>query len=321
MVMKAPARMPRLLCQALVPILIVTVALVGCAPKERPTATSSVAPAATLAATEVPAEAPATPTSAFRVEYSVTGTPTQVGAPTNTPKPTNTPRPPRTPTSAPSGKPNTVYVAGGEFTLGSDSHNEDETPQQTLYIDAFNIDVYPVTNAQYKEFVDDTGQKVPRNWQGGTYAEGKDDHPVTWVTWHDANAYAEWAGKRLPTEAEWERAARGTDGRIYPWGDQFDGARCNYREAGIKATSPVGSYPEGASPDGVMDMAGNVWEWTADWYDAYRGSRYEFARFGEEFKVLRGGSWFDGSDVVRCSARNSADPNFSFSTIGFRCAE
>lgn len=214
-----------------------------------------------------------------------------------------------------------MYIPGGEFILGSDTGNEDETPQQTIFIDAFNIDIYPVTNAQYKEFVDATGHAPPRHWENGTYPEGTADHPVTWVTWYDAQAYAEWAGKRLPTEFEWEKAARGTDGRIYPWGNEFDPSKCNSRESGLKGTSPVGSYPEGVSPYGVFDMAGNVWEWTADWYKAYRGSIYELGRYGERYKVLRGGSWYDGQDSVRTTTRKSFDPNQGFSTIGFRCAE
>ncbi len=314
--MKASLRAPRFLCRTLILSFIVLATLVGCGPKEE-----EATPSTPSVPTQPPTQGIPTPTTSFRVELPTTSTPTPPGAPTNTPKPTNTPRPPRTPTSSPSGKPNTVYVPGGDFIMGSDSHNEDETPQETLFTDAFNIDVYPVTNAQYKEFVDATGHSAPRDWKEGSYSNGKGDHPVTWVTWHDAVAYAEWAGKRLPTEAEWEKAARGTDGFVYPWGNDFDSAKCNSNEAGIKATSAVGSFPEGASPYGVQDTAGNVWEWTADWYDAYRGSIYEFARFGEEFKVLRGGSWFDGTDFVRSSARNSADPNFSFSTIGFRCAE
>ena len=311
--MKVTLRPPRSICQAAVLALIVLVMLVACGPTDEP------APA--VPTTQPTTEAVATATTAFRVELPNTSTPTPEGAPTSTPRPTNTPRPPRTPTSSPSDKPNTVYVPGGEFVMGSDDNNEDETPQQMVFLDAFNIDVYPVTNVEYKEFVDATSHQAPRNWNEGSYTEDKGDHPVIWVTWHDAVAYAEWAGKRLPTEAEWEKAARGTEGLMYPWGNDFDSARCNSNEAGIKGTTSVGSFPDGVSPYGVMDMAGNVWEWTADWYDAYRGSIYEFSRFGEEYKVLRGGSWFDGADFVRSSARNSADPNFSFSTIGFRCAE
>ncbi len=214
-----------------------------------------------------------------------------------------------------------VYIPGGEFIMGSDEGNEDERPQRTVYVDGFNIDIYPVTNAEYKEFVDATGHAPPRHWEGNTYPEGKGDHPVVWVSWHDAQAYCQWAGKRLPTEAEWEKAARGTDGRKWPWGNTFDPTKCNAKESGIGETTPVGKYPEGASPYGVMDMAGNVWEWTADWYEAYPGSSYQSARFGQKNKVMRGGSWFDPSTFVRCSVRNKAKPDFSFSTIGFRCAE
>jgi len=214
-----------------------------------------------------------------------------------------------------------VYIAGGEFIMGSDDGNEDEKPQRAVNLDGFNIDIYPVTNADYKAFVDATGQPPPHHWEGSTYPEGKGDHPVVWVSWHDAQAYCQWAGKRLPTEAEWEKAARGTDGRKWPWGDTFDPAKCNAKESGIGETAPVGKYPEGASPYGVMDMAGNVWEWTADWYEAYPGSSYQSTRFGQKNKVMRGGSWFDAGAFVRCSVRNNAAPKFSFSTIGFRCAE
>ena len=274
---------------------------------ETATETQSTDPTATLAPTEKPEAATLAPTpTPVPVESSPTAFPTRV---------------PRTPTSAPSSKPNTVYIPGGAFTMGSDSGKEDETPEQEVTVSSYNIDLYPVTNAEYQEFVAATGHRLPRNWKDGTFPEGKGDHPVVWVSWHDAQAYAAWVGKRLPTEAEWEMAARGTDGRTYPWGNAFDSTKCNSSESGVRDTVPVGSYPDNASPFGVLDMAGNVWEWTADWYDAYRGSLYEFSRFGEEFRVLRGGSWYDGADLVRASSRNSAEPDFRFSTIGFRCAE
>lgn len=271
---------------------------------------------------DTPTPLPEPTITPMRVEPGATATiaPTE-GGPSPTPVPTNTPRPAATPTSGPSNKPNTVYIPGGEFILGSDTGNEDETPQQDIYINAFNIDIYPVSNAEYKDFVDATGHNPPRTWKEGAYPEGTADHPVIWVTWHDAQAYCEWAGKRLPTELEWEKAARGTDGRTYPWGETFDSAKCNSKESGLGGTSPVGSYPDGVSPNGAFDMAGNVWEWTADWYEAYRGSLYELARYGEQYKVLRGGSWFDAQDMVRSSTRKSFDPNQGFSTIGFRCAE
>jgi len=275
-------------------------------------------------APEAPPDTPtvqATPTTAVgRTDLPRTAVPTPAG-PTATPFPTSTPRPAATPTSAPSNKPNTVYIPGGEFILGSDTGNEDETPQQRMVISGFNIDKYPVTNAQYKEFVDATGRTPPRHWKNGTYPEGIADHPVTWVTWYDAAAYAEWAGKRLPTELEWEKAARGTEGLIYPWGNTFDSRKVNSSESGLKGTSPVGAYPEGVSPFGLFDMAGNVWEWTADWYQGYRGTLYELSRYGQQYKVLRGGSWYDGQSSVRTTTRKSFDPNQGFSTIGFRCAE
>jgi formylglycine-generating enzyme required for sulfatase activity len=291
----------------LVFVIATALLVVGCAPEALPD-------------TPTPLPEPTITKRLVAPDATATIAPTE-GGPSPTPLPTSTPRPVATPTSAPSNKPNTVYIQGGAFILGSDSGNEDETPQQEMVISAFNIDIYPVTNAEYKEFVDATGHNPPRTWKEGAYPEGTADHPAIWVNWQDANAYCEWAGKRLPTEFEWERAARGTDGRAYPWGDTFDAAKCNSLDSGLKGTSPVGSYPDGASPDGVFDMAGNVWEWTADWYQGYRGTRYELSRYGTQFKVLRGGSWFDAQDAVRTTVRKSFDPNQGFSTIGFRCAE
>jgi formylglycine-generating enzyme required for sulfatase activity len=277
----------------------------GCAP-EAPPDTPIPQPTAMPSATQATAEEVASPTPA---------------GPTSTPMPTSTPRPAATPTSAPSNKPNTVYIQGGAFILGSENGSEDETPQQEMVINAFNIDIYPVTNAEYKEFIDATGRDAPRTWDAGAHPEGTGDHPVIWVNWQDAKAFCEWAEKRLPTEFEWERAARGADGRTYPWGDAFAATNCNSKESGLGGTSPVGSYPDGVSPDGVFDMAGNVWEWTADWYEGYRGTRFELTRYGEQYKVLRGGSWFDGGELQRTTTRKSFDPNQGFSTIGFRCAE
>jgi formylglycine-generating enzyme required for sulfatase activity len=292
-------------------VLSLAIVMVGCAPEAPPDT-----PVPT--ATRIPATAAAT--SGQTTSGQATAVPTQAG-PTPTPLPTSTPRPAATPTSAPSNKPNTVYITGGTFTLGSDAGNEDETPQQEMVINSYNMDLYPVTNAQYKEFVDAIGHVAPRHWKEGAIPAGLTDHPVVWVTWADAEAFCTWAGKRLPTEFEWEKAARGEDGRAYPWGNTFDVANCNTRESNLKTTSPVGSYPGGASPYGLLDMAGNVWQWTADWYQGYRGTLYELTRYGQQFKVLRGGSWYDGQDLVRTTTRKSFDPGQGFSTIGFRCAE
>ncbi len=166
-----------------------------------------------------------------------------------------------------------VLVPAGEFTMGSNSGDDDEKPPHLVYLDAFWIDKYEVTNAFYKKCVDagkcqrpnPTGSSTRNAYYGNTQF---DNYPVIYVAWADAKTYCEWAGKRLPTEAEWEKAARGTDGRTYPWGNDWDAKKLNSGEGGAGDTVAVGSYPAGASPYGVMDMAGNVWEWVADWYDA-----------------------------------------------------
>lgn len=313
---------------ALVSLAFLTLLVTACSKKQ----TAGPEVTVSTAAPDRSAAQQATPTAEFRVELPSTPTlaagggqgaavATDTPGPTPTPTATKTPWPTRAPTSAPVEDANMVYVPGGEFTLGRDGGREDESPQQTIYVDGFNIDVYPVTNAEYRAFVEATGHRAPRHWKDGQIPPGKEDHPVVWVSWEDAAAYAAWAGKRLPSEIEWEKAARGTDGRLYPWGDVFDSARCNSREAELEDTSPVGAYPEGASPYGALDMCGNVWEWTADWYDAYRGSVYHLERYGATYKVLRGGSWFDGAGDVMVVSRNSAKPTFMFSTIGFRCVK
>jgi formylglycine-generating enzyme required for sulfatase activity len=169
------------------------------------------------------------------------------------------------------------------ISYGSNEGSEDEKPPHKVYLDAFYISRCPVTNAEYKKFVDATGRDVPfakedwakpYNWDKKTrnYPNDKANHPVVLVSWYDAVEYCIWAGVRLPTEAEWEKAARGTDGRTYPWGNGWDQNLCNNRTSPYEDTVPVGSYPRGASPYGVMDMAGNAWEWTDDWYKSYPGA-------------------------------------------------
>jgi formylglycine-generating enzyme required for sulfatase activity len=200
-----------------------------------------------------------------------------------------------------------VWVPPGPFIMGG----EYGFPVQVARIEqGLFVARTPVTNAQYARFVAATGHGPPQHWKGRTPPEGLHDHPVVYVSWHDAVAYAEWAGARLPTEQEWEKAARGMDGRIYPWGDAFDPARCNTDESGIGTTTPVGKYsPGGDSPYEAADMAGNVWEWCADWYDE-----------GKAHKVLRGGSWINDQRYARCAVRYWNYPWFGDLNLGFRCA-
>jgi serine/threonine-protein kinase len=218
-----------------------------------------------------------------------------------------------------------ILVPAGEFVMGS-KYSADERPPHKVYIDAFYIDRYPVTNAEYKKFVDATGYRVPDHWINRQIPYGKENHPVVYVSWDDADMYARWAGKRLPTEAEWEKAARGTDGRDYPWGNQFAKSRCNSDESKIGDTTPVDSYsPQGDSPYGVSDMVGNTWEWCADWYDEYYYAKSppknpQGPASGSS-RVRRGGAWNRNEFVARASFRNAGKPDDRFSFVGFRCAK
>ena len=228
-----------------------------------------------------------------------------------------------------------VYIPGGDFLMGSDVGRENERPAHLVHVNAFYIDRYPVTNEAYKRFVDATGHPVPHydvewaepyayNWDPDkrTPPQGKGRHPIVLVTWEDANAYAAWAGKRLPTEAEWEWTARGSDGRRWPWGNDFIKDRCNTKEAAVHGTTPVNRYsPGGDSPWGVGDMVGNVWEWTSSLYRPYPYDANDGRESQEAvgWRVLRGGSWRNDLDRARCVARLDADFLF-FNNVGFRCA-
>ncbi len=256
-----------------------------------------------------------------------------------------------------------VYIPAGEFLLGSSDDDpeaqEDEKPQQTIYLDAFWIDRTEVTVAQFQEFVNQTGYVTEAEQEGGGVVYSPDAvsvrsaswklpqgggappatgrQPVVQVSWNDARAYCEWAGRRLPTEAEWDKAARGTEGWIYPWGDQFDGLRLNFCDKRCSAPWRNGDYddtfaraanvsvfPAGASPYDALDMSGNVWEWVNDFYD-FRGY-YRFptanppgVESGTQ-RVARGGSWIDTPDRVRAGARLALAPNVRNNVTGFRCA-
>ncbi|MCP5003493.1 MAG: formylglycine-generating enzyme family protein [Planctomycetes bacterium] len=282
---------------------------------------------------------------------------------------------------------NMVLVPVGQFLMGSTRPNierlldldqnvdgcrfDNEIPQREVSLRAYLIDKYPVTNAEYQKFIEFGGYLKREYWSDGGWGyisqsrpheddgldsimSGEHDCPVVTVSWYEAEAFAKWMGKRLPTEAEWEKAARGCDGRTYPWGNEFDKDMLNCAEARIEKPTSVTKYPGGKSVFGCFDMAGNVWEWTFDWYDSeYYGNSpgidpqgpreaEENPYFGEPedvgvsiyetdpslgpkvlsgCKVLRGGSW-NGSGIIhiRCANRDYDEPSYKNDTIGFRCA-
>lgn len=192
-----------------------------------------------------------------------------------------------------------AVVAAGTFLAGADN-----VPTR---LPEFFIDVRPVTNADYERFVADTGHPPPRHWTSGAPPLVLRDHPVVYVTWHDATEYASWAGKRLPTAREWEKAARGPDGDTYPWGNEPTPAKCNSRESGVRSTTSVDRYHSGVSGYGVYDLCGNVWEWTSSESQA---GRYQ----------LKGGAWTSPLLRTAPAAFNDADATMLDDDTGFRCA-
>ena len=241
-----------------------------------------------------------------------------------------------------------VLIPAGEFEMGSHTGKNNERPGHTVYLDAFYMDIYEVTNAQYKVFVDANPQwqkdNIPeeyhdgvylRLWDANTYPEGKADHPVIYVSWYAAMAYAEWAGKRLPTEAEWEKAARGgLAGEAYPWGNTIDATHANYARH-FNAPIAVGQYPPNGY--GLYDMAGNISEWCLDEYDPdfyatsprenpfSNGTREEvinsFKVIKEKNRVLRGGCWSDNGWFLRVAYRDWGPQNYTSVFRGFRCVK
>lgn len=205
-----------------------------------------------------------------------------------------------------------VYIPAGEFIIGWDK----EDKPIKISLETFYIDKYEVTNEDYKKFVDTTGHRPPRHpveskynvWDGGNFPAFFARHPVVNVSWEDAAAYARWSGKRLPTKTEWEKAARGTDGRLYPWGNSFEKTRCNSSDSGRGETSPVGSHFYGVSPYGCFDMAGNVWEWSSTPYDTKH-----------KWYLACGGSWADGRGKVTTITRSN--PITASPAVGFRCVK
>jgi sulfatase modifying factor 1 len=232
-----------------------------------------------------------------------------------------------------------VLIPAGPFPMGvpagARDGGRDEYPRHEVHLNAYYIDKYEVTNGRYLEFMRATGHRAPQHpidpkrnlWQGGLMPESVVDRPVINVDWYDADAYCRWAGKRLPTEAEWEKAARGTDDRRFPWGNvEPTDKHLNYNQhwQGEKTLMPVGSYEAGKSPYGVYDMAGNVWEWVADWYDEhyYEHSppRNPKGPPSSGFKVIRSSGWHVETPLVRIFTRVKSDPRNRNDSTGFRCA-
>ncbi len=237
-----------------------------------------------------------------------------------------------------------ITIPAGKFLMGTNLKNADDAshPLHTIDLPTYRIDKYLVTNAQYARFIAATGHRPPSDWKNGKIQDGELLYPVTLVNWYDASAYAKWAGKRLPTEAEWEKAARGTDGRRWPWGNQMDPKRLNtYYNVG--SATNVNTYSNGVSPYGVFDMAGNVNEWVQDDFLPYPGTDAEPEVFKGKiakvqsdqdralkvadlvpvnrfYKVLRGGSWKGDPFSTATYQRDYAWPNYASDFYGFRCA-
>ncbi len=222
-----------------------------------------------------------------------------------------------------------ILVPAGEFTMGSLGGDPDEQPVHKVYVGAFFMDKHQVMVSQYARFLEATHQERPPDWNIMNKSQNQ-NRPIANVDWAESDAYCKWAGKRLPTEAEWEKAARGTDGRVYPWGNEpptrFHANSGKEVWSNHSALSPVGTFEEGKSPYGVYDMAGNVWEWVSDWYDSeyYQLSPSQNPpgpRKGSH-KVVRGGSWgSNGITDLRSADRETHLPSFRGFGTGFRCAK
>lgn len=240
-----------------------------------------------------------------------------------------------------------VLIPAGEFAMGSDKKKDrlayrSEIPQRTVYLDPFLIGKYEVTALEYLKFVLATDRLPQLDWRydGGNFQETMAHHPIMHVSWYDADAYCKWAGKRLPTEAEWEKAARGVDGRLFPWGNEYAGpTRANFGRTGL--SGPVRDRPErlllyppiisvdryenAVSPYGLYQTIGNVAEWVSDWYDQdYYKTAPDRNPKGPETgtqKAFRGGGWMDSTTTMRAAMRNGTDPRTKINWMGFRCAQ
>jgi formylglycine-generating enzyme required for sulfatase activity len=220
-----------------------------------------------------------------------------------------------------------VTVPAGNFLMGAIDGYGDSVPTHTVYLNAYQIGKYEVTNQQYAQCVTSGLCRPTLDYEGPPYRYTDPQyaqHPVVYVTWYDAVSFCAWSGGRLPTEAEWEKAARGTDRRTYPWGLQLPRAKLANYDNIVDDTTEVGSYPGGASPYGALDMAGNVWEWVADWYSQnYYGRSPSQNPAGPRtgsWKVARGGSFNSWSRAIQTTYRGAGEPGFAGGGVGIRCA-
>ena len=231
----------------------------------------------------------------------------------------------------------TSSIRGGEIGMGVNQDRADwilkriggkseeyasAVPSHQVKLKDYKIDKYEVSNEQYQKFVTATKHKLPKSWKSSNVPIDIANYPVVNVSYADADAYCKWKGKRLPTEAEWEYAARGDSRNIFPWGKKYRDARANLRASNYRSPTDTGRYEKGVSSfSDCYEMSGNVWEWTSSWYDAYPGSKHKDTDFGKSMKVIRGGSFREGPSRATAVLREKLLPNAVQDNVGFRCAK
>ncbi len=228
------------------------------------------------------------------------------------------PSQPRIPDSVLNKYPGMIYIPEGQTIIGSLEGDVLEQPLHPVKVGPFYISKFEVTNQDYSQFVEANGHRPPFHWIDGRAPIGKETHPVCWVSFEDAEAYCQWKDGRLPTEIEWERAAKGAELREYPWGNKYEQNLANTWEAGREDSAPVGSYPFGASPFGIHDLSGNVFEWTSSFFKPYPGSNLRVEGAKGTHRVLRGGSWNFDSYYARNAHRMARPGGERSRSFGFR---